>query len=763
MVCRGWRCGFLGTLSLALAAQPIPETPPVPGIAGLPDLPELLPYRPRPMEPESPPAEPLTYRGERVLNTPEGWIIENGAIQSNELLLVANRIQYDPKTGHLTAEGSIRLEGQGIRLRCERLAMDWNKRSGEAWALVLEIEPDWTLTSEHVAFAGLKSWAFERVHVSACPQDEPGWSMTMSKLKLDLDHFATFRNATLSVQRMPVMYLPWGTYPAKAKRSSGLLPTLPSYSSVHGVTLALPYFQALGQTMDLTFNPEFHSKENPLWAGEFRWVPEPTHAGSFVGQYIDQKVDGEKRYRYQFRDLWQREDGWQFTADINQASDSLMEADYGRGVGGLGAFSFNSAAYLGKNFPLASFNVQASETRSFFQVEDDPFYQASFPASLRKQVLPELQSRLYPIEIGNFYFDAGVRAGRLAYRLEFEGSTPTKTYDWDREDVFARIQGRLGQWGPFRAELQTLLRATRYGASLKYPLYDMATAQAGSTLDPSFNPYVVEGGSIQRFLGSVRFQLSGPQIGRTFERFHLYRYRGEVKHLLEPYAAITETTRSGVEGRIPRFDDVDSRPGIGGSVMGERSLELGVSQHFMGRATKGDFFADLVRWKLSAKYHFRPILLSDGRYTEGWTSIDSDFEAEPSKRVRISFRSSTDIQDGSTDNALSVDVRTEAASRYSLALFSTAINRFVVRQRGIQLGGLQRFWDDRLRLEFQANHNFHRFISAQVALAYMTPCVATSIRFSRIALDTTSKVSRENRYDFVVSLRSLGDFSLFNK
>lgn len=98
MVCRGWRCGFLGTLSLALAAQPIPETPPVPGIAGLPDLPELLPYRPRPMEPESPPAEPLTYRGERVLNTPEGWIIENGAIQSNELLLVANRIQYDPKT-----------------------------------------------------------------------------------------------------------------------------------------------------------------------------------------------------------------------------------------------------------------------------------------------------------------------------------------------------------------------------------------------------------------------------------------------------------------------------------------------------------------------------------------------------------------------------------------------------------------------------------------------------------------------------------------
>jgi len=741
----------------------MPEIPPASEAIGLPDLPELLPYRPRAMEAEETPAEPLSYRGERVLDTPEGWTIERGAIQGNELLLVADRIQYDPKTGQLVAEGSIRLEGQGIRMRCERLAMDWNKRSGEAWALVLEIEPDWTLTSDHVVFASLKNWDFERVHVSSCPQEEPGWSMTMSRLKLNLDHFATFRNAKLSVGPMPVMYLPWATYPAKAKRSSGLLPTLPSYSSAHGVTLALPYFQALGQTMDFTLNPEFHSKENPLWAGEFRWNPEPTHSGSFQGQYIKQKLDRDERYRFQFKDLWQREDGWQFTADINQASDSLMEADYGRGVGGLGAFSFNSGIYLGKNFPLASFNVQASESRSFFRVEEDPFYQPSFPSSLRKQTLPEFQSRMYPVEFGNFYFDAGVRGSRLAYLLEFEGNTPTKTYEWDREDLFGRLQGRLGQWGPFRADLQTLVRVTRYGASLKTPLYDLDTVSSGSALDPSFNPYVVEGGSINRVLGSARFQLSGPQLGRTFEHFRFFKYRGEVKHLLEPYAAVTETTRTSLEGRIPRFDDVDSRPGVGGSAMGERSLELGVAQHFMGRPRKGEFFTDLVRWKLSTKYHFRPILASDGRYKSGWTSFDSDFDAEPSKRVRISFRSSTDIQDGSTDNSLSVDVSTETASRFNLAVFSTAINRFVVRQRGIQIGGLHRLWDDRLRIEFQANHNFHKLISAQVATAYMTPCVATSIRLSRIALETTSKVSRENRFDFVISLRSLGDFSLFNR
>jgi hypothetical protein len=560
-----------------------------------------------------------------------------------------------------------------------------------------------------------------------------------------------------------VFYLPWGTYPVKEKRSSGLLPTIPGYSNVVGVALPLSYYQTFGRTMDATISPQLHSRENPLWGGEFRWNPEPTHVGTVQGQYINQQKDDVQRYRYQLRDLWQREDGWRLSADINQASDSLVESDFGKGVGGVGGVSFDSAIYAGKNFSLANFSIQASESRSFFDVQDDPLAQASTPSSLRKQTLPELQSRLYPKEFGDFYFDAGVRAGHLAYRLEFEGEASTETYDWDREDVFGRLQGRLGQWGPFRADLQTLVRATHYGASLRYPLYDTTTDSYGETLDPDFNPYVVDGGSIQRFLGSGRLQLSGPQLGRNFNHFKLFNFQGELKHTVEPYMAFTETTRSGDEEYIPRYDEVDSRPGAGGSAMGEQSLEMGVMQHFLGRPGRGDLYADLVRWKLSTKYHFRPILLPDGRYKDGWASIDSVMDAEPNKRVRISFRNSRDLEEGASDTSLSMDVKTEGDSRFNLAFFSTAINSLLVKQRGIQFGGLQRLWNDRVRLEFQANHNYHRMVSSQVALAYMTTCVATSVRFSQVALDNENRGFWDNRFDFVVSLKNLGDFTLFNK
>jgi hypothetical protein len=438
-----------------------------------------------------------------------------------------------------------------------------------------------------------------------------------------------------------------------------------------------------------------------------------------------------------------------------------MEADYGRGVGSLGGNSFDSTVYLGKNFPMANLSFSAADQRNFFQSQDS-FYQSSFPDSLRKQTLPEVQSRLYPIEIGQFYLDAGVRASRLAYRLEDADSSPTAIYDWNREDAFAHLQGRLGQWGPFRADLQTLARFTDYSASLSNPLYSPDAIINGTALNPAFNPYVVDGGPLQRTLGSARLQLSGPQLGRTFENFSLFGYHGELKHLVEPFVGLTETSRSHVEAYIPRFDDVDSRPGVNGSAMGEESVEMGLMNHFMGRPGQGDTYADLVRWKLSSKYYFRPILVSDGTFKQGWASIDSDLDAEPAKGIRINFRSSADIQQGGTDNSLSVNLAREDGSQLNLGIFSAAIDRFLVRQRGIQLGGLKRFMDDRFRLEFQVNYNYQEIVSSQIALAYMTPCVAASIRYTHLALDLTGSLSNEDRLDLVLSLRTLGDFPLFS-
>ena len=432
----------------------------------------------------------------------------------------------------------------------------------------------------------------------------------------------------------------------------------------------------------------------------------------------------------------------------------------------MGTTSFDSAIFLGKNFPWASVNVTASQQQTFFLPEDTSFYRQDFPASLKRRTLPNFQGRLYPIPVGSFYFDAGLQISRLSYDLNIGdtvGPVPDTgtggAYSWNRQDFFARMQGRLGQWGPFRADLQTELRTTRYSSVLSTEAFG-----PGATDGPPLEPFRVDGPSAIRNMGSTRLQLSAPPVGRTYPDRHLFGYTGELKHIMDPYIAFTENTKFSGESRLPHFDEVDSTPGVNSSATGEESVELGVKQHILGRGMAGLPFADLVRWRIAARYHFRPILLGDGQFKQGWASLDNDIDVEPNDKVRISFRRSSSVNDNSADNALSADFKTGDGSRVNFAYFSTGINRFLVRQKGIQLGGLQRLWDDRWRLEVQSNYDFHTkgFSTSQVGIAYMTPCVSTSLRYSHVFIQVSGSRSKEDRVDLVFTLRGLGDLASYS-
>ena len=768
-IARGCRGLILGTLPTLLAAQGLPASPVLTPLDA-PTPAELLPLRPFQIE-RGPGVSrvPFDWRGERVSEAGDVWILEQGAVQAEGLLLLADRIEYRIAEGRLIAEGHIRLEGPGLRLRGERLQMDWALRSGEAWALQMDLPPTWTLRSGHVAFAALRTWSFDEVELSPCPEVKPGWKARLSSLKVDLDGFATLWNARVLMGSVPVFYLPYAIYPAQAERTSGLMNPQLGLSSAFGTAVGLSYYQVLGPTADLTLSPVYFSKEGVLLGGDVRWRPDLTHQGSFSGETIHQRSLDTKRYRYSLKEVWQREDGWQLTANVNQASDNLVDADFGKGIGNLGATSFDSAFYLGRSFAFGSLSLAAAEQRSFFNttVQGDPFYSPSFPASLRRQTLPQGEFRFFPVPVlGPFYLDGGVRLGRYAYALEGSSVVPDHTYAWNRQDADTRLHGRLGQWGPFRADFEMMGRATHYSSTLNSPVFDPSAGLNGTVVNPASSPFQVDGAAATRYLFSSHLRLSGPQMGRSFKDVAILGYNGELKHVVEPYFGVTETSAYGEAGTLPRFDAVDSFPGVNLSASGERSFEVGFKQHLLGHPASGIGFTDLVRLSIATRYHATPIILSDGRYKKGWSSVDTDLDVEPDDRWRLSFRRSSDIGPGGSDNALSLDVKARDGGRFNLAYFTTGINQFLVRQKGIQLGGIQRLWDDRVRLEFAASYDFRTrgFASSQVALAWVEPCVAYVLKFTHVALNTALvSGGREDRVDLTLNLRGLGDLFSFRR
>jgi hypothetical protein len=307
-------------------------------------------------------------------------------------------------------------------------------------------------------------------------------------------------------------------------------------------------------------------------------------------------------------------------------------------------------------------------------------------------------------------------------------------------------------------------RVTHYSGTLSAPVFDPNGGANGTTVDPATSPFQVTGDAATRFLLSGHLRLSGPQVGRSFQDVSILGYHGELKHVAEPYFGLTETSHYSEAGSLPRFDVVDYAPGVNGSASGERSFELGLKQHILGHSETGGGFMDLLRLQIATRFHMTPIILNDGSYRKGWASLDTNLDVEPSDRWRVSLHSSSDLSAGGSDNALSLDVKAHDGGRFNLAYFSTGINRFLVRQQGVQFGGVQRVWDDRFRFEFSANYDFriHGFASSSVALAYVQPCVAYVLRYTHVALNT-SLISggREDRVDLTLTLRGLGDlFSL---
>jgi hypothetical protein len=786
----------------SVVAQSLPEIPIPAGNINLKDIDLLFPQRPAAGSQRESVA--VQWRGELVNQEGPLLTLVNGLLEvegtgGNTVVLRAESISFNHLDQSIKASGNVVLEHPHYKMSCQQLELRLTVsgenaiRTGEALGAIFELPPSWVLAAKRVRFedypgdtlgilgkllGGGKAdrtteFRFEDASVSPCPDERPNWVANASRIHLKTGSYgnssgqgyATLNNIVLRIGPAPIMWMPWALFPARVDRAPGLLPPEFGYSSQLGAIVGMSYFQPLGDAADATISPTWHSKVGTMWALESRWEPGITHKGNFSARYIRPKDTGEARYRFGLQEICDLENGWFVRADINSASDQLMDTEFGKSAPvPIGAPAYDSTLFVGKNFKWAALSLFASDNRSFFQ-PDDPFYNYNFPASLQKIKMPEGQLRFFPVPIGNFYLDGSLRIGQFGYYLDLGEDSPISKYTWERSDHQIRLQGHLGRWGPLRADLQLGARFTHYSAVISDPLLDAEEdlgeemASANPIDDPAFDPFRVEGPSAQRWVGSSRLLFSAPQIGRSFLNLNFAGYNGDIKHILEPSIAFSFNSRSSLAGVFPKFDEADTRPGVENTVVGERSIEFGLKQHLFGRPDSSQSYADLLRARITVKYYVDPIIYYDGREKQGWASLNTYVDVEPTRAIKLSFKRATEVSNGESDSSLSADVAVSKTTKFSLAAFSSGKNQLRIRQRGIRAGGTQNIWGDKLGLQFEANYDFVRktFTQSQVALIFGSPCVAFSLSYYHIYLPETSRYRKEDKISFSLNLKNLGE------
>ncbi len=181
---------------------------------------------------------------------------------------------------------------------------------------------------------------------STCPPGAKIWSLKTNKLQLlKQESKGIAHNATLYIKNIPVLYLPYISFPLDLKRESGFLLTDIEFSSKQGTDLQVPYYFNLAPNYDATIYPRYMSKRGLMVGGELRYLFDSSN-GIAYASFIDKdksferfKKDnlwlapqlaniGTERYHLRWTNNSKLSDNLNLNINFEQVSDDYYFQDY---------------------------------------------------------------------------------------------------------------------------------------------------------------------------------------------------------------------------------------------------------------------------------------------------------------------------------------------------------------------------------------------------------------------------------------------------
>ncbi len=186
--------------------------------------------------------------------------------------------------------------------------------------------------------------------VSKCdPQDDkaPPWSFGWTEATITQEGFAHFKNATLRVKDIPIIYSPYFGFNTNQHRKTGLL--LPEFSQggSDGTGVLVPLFINLSPSQDITLFAGGLTGRGAVGGAEYRYVLDENSKGAFALNYFhdhhqdtpgdDYKSDGllrSREHRYWLRGKVDHDfaNDWHGKLDVDLVSDHDYLEEYDGGM-----------------------------------------------------------------------------------------------------------------------------------------------------------------------------------------------------------------------------------------------------------------------------------------------------------------------------------------------------------------------------------------------------------------------------------------------
>lgn len=500
--------------------------------------------------------------------------------------LRADHVEYNEETQVVVANGHVQLDYMTQHVEADDARYELRTGRGTfhgvrgTFALERRPAPGLLISPNPIYFEAREAERLDpdTYHVrgawlTVCDPNRPTWKFYAPTATIRLQKTVHLENGNFRVFSVPVLYLPYATFPAERRRDSGFLIPEPGHTSQKGFVFGEGVYWAPLDWLDTTLGASYYSRRGWGQRGEFRMRPwENARLDATYFGVIDRGLEQEgqptvKQGGHEAKLLFTSPlpGGWRAVADLDQLTSLTFRLAWFETYTQAVNSEVHNTAFLTDNFEGFSLNVAAVSYKNYLSATPQTSITLRTAPEARFSSVDQAFFRSLPL-----YFSFSAFTGAVE---RDDGVTPFHTPHFVPRSEWApsvTLPLHLGEW--LDAIPSFTFRSTYYGGQLQNGSY-LASVLFRNT---------------EEFSLDMRF----PTIERV--------WGGDTKwkHTIEPDAVYTYVNGVNQFGRFIRFDEDET-------LTDTNELEYGITQRLYRRNGSGAA-EEFITWRVAQKYFFDP-------------------------------------------------------------------------------------------------------------------------------------------------------------
>lgn len=344
---------------------------------------------------------------------------EKVELQRADQLLTTELLLFEPGSKTVTMPGPVTYRDSVVHVTGSSALYNFENESGRFTAV------DYGLTessargsaSEIMMDSGNHSLLRE-LYFTTCPGDKPEWELSAKELALDFEAgTGTARHAKLEFFDIPILYLPYMTFPIDDRRKTGFLYPALSSANDNGFEFGIPFYWNIAPNQDATIQPRYFTDRGAMITAEYRFMTRHTGGSLDFDWLPSDKKTRELRYHYRFAHGARLSERWRTAVVVDRVSDDQYFQDFANSLAAASRQYLRSKAGVYGGGHYWNFSVIADD----FQVVDSSVNATNEPYRRLPRVAFDLDRPLgfqglrLRLDSELVYFDreAGVTGSRL--------------------------------------------------------------------------------------------------------------------------------------------------------------------------------------------------------------------------------------------------------------------------------------------------------------------------------------------------------------